>query len=319
LTSDLTIYEPSSPLDLSSMFTPTSLDLPDGLSFGEWGQIGRSLSKMQGAIHWWIGDWLNYAGKHYGETYTEAEALTGFATGTLKKDMYVSSRVEKLLRSNFLSWNHHYLIAPMEQDRQIHWLRLAEQNNWTVSELRRQIKRQYLIDNTPDLPNGKYRVIYADPPWEYQNDVPDYVTKPSDYYPLMTVSEIAALPIREMAEQDAVLFLWATSPILREVFVVIEEWGFEYKTSFVWDKVKHCMGHYNSVRHEFLLVCTRGGCTPDIRRLFDSVVTEERPAQHSQKPEIFREMIDTLYPYGKRIELFARQPAEGWEVWGNEL
>ena len=95
-------------------------------------------------------------------------------------------------------------------------------------------------------------------------------------------------------------------------------WGFEYKTHFVWDKVKHNMGHYSSVRHELLFVCVRGSCQPDVRKLFDSVYSEER-TEHSRKPQKFREIIDEIYPNGARVELFARRPADGWEVWGNEL
>ena len=78
------------------------------------------------------------------------------------------------------------------------------------------------------------------------------------------------------------------------------------------------MGHYNSVRHEFLLICTRGSCLPDINKLFDSVVSIER-AEHSEKPDEFRDMINELYPNGNRIELFARKKNEGWEMWGDEL
>jgi N6-adenosine-specific RNA methylase IME4 len=78
------------------------------------------------------------------------------------------------------------------------------------------------------------------------------------------------------------------------------------------------MGHYNSVRHELLLICTKGSCQPDNIRLYDSVITEERK-EHSTKPEIFRNIIDELYPYGKRIELFARVKTEGWDTYGNEI
>jgi len=100
-------------------------------------------------------------------------------------------------------------------------------------------------------------------------------------------------------------------------FEVIEAWGFKYKTSFVWDKIKHNMGHYNSVRHEFLLVCTKGSCLPDNKKLFDSVLSIEK-TEHSNKPEEFRNIIDTLYIYGNRIELFARQKVDGWDSWGND-
>jgi len=134
----------------------------------------------------------------------------------------------------------------------------------------------------------------------------------------MSIEELCALPIAKLAQDDAVLFLWVTSPMLEDSFEVIKAWGFKYKTSFVWDKVKHNFGHYNSVRHEFLLVCTRGSCTPDTLKLYDSVQTIERSSEHSEKPEEFRSIIDTLYPDGERIELFARDEVDGWNSWGNE-
>ena len=95
-------------------------------------------------------------------------------------------------------------------------------------------------------------------------------------------------------------------------------WGFTYKAAFIWDKVKHNMGHYNSVRHELLLICTKGSCTPQHVKLFDSVQTIER-TKHSEKPEAFREIIDTLYPHGPRIELFARKSVKGWAAFGNQV
>ena len=95
-------------------------------------------------------------------------------------------------------------------------------------------------------------------------------------------------------------------------------WDFKYKTSFVWDKIKHNFGYYNSVRHELLLVCTKGSCTPDNSKLFDSVQSIGRKA-HSEKPEEFREIIDTLYTRGKKIELFSRKTVKGWDVWGNQV
>ena len=110
-----------------------------------------------------------------------------------------------------------------------------------------------------------------------------------------------------------------TSPLLDECWPVIESWGFEYKTSFVWDKVKHNVGHYNSVRHEFLLICTRGSCIPEGGKLFDSVVQVERTDKHSEKPQEFYDIIETLYPSGNRIELFARKDRHGWTSWGNEV
>jgi len=114
-----------------------------------------------------------------------------------------------------------------------------------------------------------------------------------------------------------VLFMWVTSPLLEESFQVIRAWGFEYKTSMVWDKVAHNVGNYVSVRHEFLLIATRG-TAPKVPRLVDSVYEEER-TEHSRKPAYFRQLIDELYPEGKRVELFARGSLpDGWDAWGNE-
>lgn len=161
----------------------------------------------------------------------------------------------------------------------------------------------------------KYRVVYADPPWSYgdkQNI--DGLGGAEKHYTTMPLKEICEIPVP--TQDNAVLFIWVTSPMLEDVFAVIKAWGFKYKTSFVWDKVAHNMGHYNSVRHELLLIATKGSCTPDVKKLYDSVVSIER-SEHSKKPSQFREMIDVLYPTGDRIELFAREASDGWDVWGN--
>lgn len=172
-------------------------------------------------------------------------------------------------------------------------------------------------DNHVDIftTDKKYRVIYADPPWSY-NDKQDtgMLGGAVKHYTTMPLNEICELPVP--SADNAVLFMWVTSPLLEDSFKVINAWGFKYKSSFVWDKVAHNMGHYNSVRHEFLLIATKGSCTPDVKRLFDSVVSIER-TEHSRKPKEFRDMINTLYPTGNRLEMFAREAPDGWDVWGN--
>lgn len=192
-----------------------------------------------------------------------------------------------------------------------------------AQEIKREQMRQDKKD-APELPNDKYRVLYADPPWQYNNagviTDTDAYGRAARHYPTMSIAELCALgsKVKEMAEPDAVLFMWVTSPLLEECFDVIRAWGFQYKTSFVWDKVGHNYGHYNSVRHELLLVCTRGSCTPDDKTLYDSVISIEKSRTHSEKPAEFRRMIDSLYTWGNRIELFARAQVDGWEAWGNE-
>ena len=182
-----------------------------------------------------------------------------------------------------------------------------------------QLKRRERVTKQPEMPPDKYRVIYADPPWKYNDSgLPEY-GHAETHYDAMTISELCDLPIADMAGDDAVLFLWVTSPMLEDAFKIIKVWGFTYKTSFIWDKVKHNYGHYNSVRHELLLICTRGSCTPDANKLHDSVISIERSGKHSEKPDYFRELIDEMYQTGKRIELFARNKHGEWETWGDEV
>ena len=166
---------------------------------------------------------------------------------------------------------------------------------------------------------GKYQIIYADPPWSYNDKQNTRLLGGAiKHYPTMSIRQMCELPINELSDTNSVMFLWTTSPLLEDSFKLIRAWGFKYKTSFIWDKISHNMGHYNSVRHELLLVCTRGSMTPQVKKLFDSVQSTKR-TRHSEKPHIFREIIDTLYPNGNRIELFARQKVDGWDVWGNEV
>lgn len=209
-------------------------------------------------------------------------------------------------------------MKPDEQHRVASMLKTSS-SEMTIPQAKREIVKAQRSE-TPELPSDKYRIVYADPPWSYGNSGAgiDNYGPAERHYTSMSIEELCDLPIKEMVEDNAVLFMWVTSPLLEECFPVIKAWGFKYKTSFVWDKVKHNFGHYNSVRHELLLVCTRGSCTPDVPQLFDSVQSIERSEKHSEKPEEFRKIIDTLYTRGKRIELFARATAENWKVWGNE-
>ena len=190
-----------------------------------------------------------------------------------------------------------------------------------LSALRKQSIKADLVER--ELPRGRYRVIYADPPWWYgtpQHGKTEQVATLGTHYPSMKTGAICDLPVGDMAADNAVLFLWATSPLLFEAKAVIDAWGFTYKASIVWDKVLHNVGHYVSVRHEFLLICTRGSCLPDSDKLHDSVVSIERTA-HSAKPEQFRDIIDEMYTpvKGDRLELFARAATpKHWASWGNQ-
>ena len=190
-------------------------------------------------------------------------------------------------------------------------------------EVKKQQRAKELKDVIIEKTDKKYRIVYADPPWKY-NEV-NHQTQGNfqsktlgDHYPSLSISELCELPIKDLTEKNAVMFFWVTSPLLEECFPVIKAWGFKYKTSMVWDKVKHNVGNYVSVRHELLLICTKGSCTPDVKKLDDSVYSEER-TEHSKKPKYFRDLIDKIYTEGNRIELFARDENPGWDKWGNEV
>ncbi len=196
-----------------------------------------------------------------------------------------------------------------------------ESGEKNVTQVFREVKRDAVKRQVVEFPSDKYRVLYADPPWEYNDECNDGAVQSGGskgHYPTMTLSELCLLPIHDISDDNSVLFLWATSPMLPEALQVAKSWGFTYKSSFIWDKVKHNMGHYNSVRHELLLICTKGSCLPDSKELIDSVQSIER-TKHSVKPEEFRIIIDKLYPNGNRIEFFARRKVNGWETWGDEI
>jgi len=164
-----------------------------------------------------------------------------------------------------------------------------------------------------------YPVIYADPPWRYENPPMGASNRSiENHYPTMTLEEICALPVSEMAAQDAMLYLWATAPKLEECFAVIKAWGFEYRTHIVWDKEKIGMGYHARSQHELLLICKRGQIPPPAAGTQPSSVYRESRGPHSAKPNFYYEMIEGAYPNLPKIELFCRSPRAGWAVWGNQ-
>lgn len=297
---------------------------------------GTLLKRVDEAKQWAIGDWLADGKRHYGDgLYEKAAAILGVDEPSLRVYHSISGRFQLLLRNNNLTWNHHKETASLKKlaknddgklavsgdtdyEKIKDLLAKAEKEKLTVRELRDLVRRhkewqqeQVRLANQPE----KYSVIYADPPWQYtsgdQHTDEAQETVLGTHYESMPLADICKMPVKEMAADNAGLFLWATSPTLEEAFEVITAWGFEYKTSMVWDKVAHNVGNYVSVRHELLLICVRG-TMPRVTKLVDSVHSEER-SEHSRKPEHFRKVIEGMYPNAKRIELFARRHANGWD------
>lgn len=296
----------------------TGAEFDASLSFDEWENIGKTLKFFEKSILFWIGDWINYGEMNYHEKYSQALATTGYERQTLENAAWVARSIPISARAENVPFKHHEVVASVPKEHQKRWLERAEKEDLGFRELRSEIQKERLTQKLK-LPSNKYRVIYADPPWKYNDKLIEGYGAAEHHYPAMDMQSLCSMPIHGLSEEDSVLFLWVTSPLLEEAFMLIRAWGYQYKTSFVWDKINHNMGHYNSVRHELLLVCTKGQCTPEVKKLYDSVISIERSEKHSEKPEEFRRIIDEIYPSGKRIELFARNKSENWDSFGNEL
>jgi N6-adenosine-specific RNA methylase IME4 len=176
----------------------------------------------------------------------------------------------------------------------------------------------------------KYQIIYADPPWSYNlfSGVGQEKKKSrtaSSHYEVMRFVEICDLPIKNLADDNCVLFMWATYPMLPEAIHLIRQWGFAYKTvAFTWVKKNKLsdswfwgMGTWTRANPEICILATKG----NPGRVSKSVhsVLDDRIREHSRKPDTAKDRIVQLMGDLPRIELFARQKTDGWDVWGNEV
>jgi N6-adenosine-specific RNA methylase IME4 len=170
----------------------------------------------------------------------------------------------------------------------------------------------------PPLPEGQYRVIVADPPWQYDAREEDPSHRAANPYPSMSIAKIKALDVGARAHDDSVLWLWTTNAHLREAFEVVEAWGFTYKTMLTWGKQKMGTGDWLRGKTEHCLMCVRG--KPTIRLTNQTTLLIADSGKHSAKPEEFYAMIEKLCP-GSKLEMFARKKRTGasWNYWGDEI
>lgn len=179
----------------------------------------------------------------------------------------------------------------------------------------KKLLRDVECETPPSLPEGEFDVIYADPPWDYDLQLRG---SPDMHYPVMSQEEICALKVP--AAKNAMLFLWATNPKLKEALQVMESWGFSYRTNMVWVKDKFGTGYYVRGQHELLLIGKKGDFPVPSEADRPSSVVESPRMEHSRKPNVFYTIIEKLYPNHKYLELFARKPVEreNWIFWGAE-
>lgn len=173
----------------------------------------------------------------------------------------------------------------------------------------------------------KYSIIYSDPPWSYKVWSDRGKGRSAErHYPTMRKEDIQRLPIKEIAAENSILFLWVTAPCLIEGIELITAWGFKYKTvAFTWvkqnkksDGIFTGMGYYTRANAEYCLLATRGKVLERKSHSVSSVVLSHIE-RHSKKPDEVRDRIVQLLGDLPRIELFAREQANGWDCWGNEL
>ncbi len=177
----------------------------------------------------------------------------------------------------------------------------------------------------PPLPEGRFAILYADPPWDYKGQLQHAGEGSGDtggakrHYPTVPLGELKRLPVSRIAASDSLLFLWATSPHLDQAIDLGRAWGFAWATvAFIWDKVRVNPGHYTLSQCELCLVFKRGRIPhPRGARNIRQYLQEKR-SRHSAKPEEVRRRIEAMFPDHPRIELFARRQIPGWTCWGLE-
>jgi len=176
------------------------------------------------------------------------------------------------------------------------------------------------------LPDKKYQIIYADPAWTFKV----YSEKGKDrsaenHYSVSSKEEMQQIPIKDIADNNCILFMWATYPNLIEAFELIKAWGFEYKTvAFTWVKQNKKsdgyfmgLGYWTRANPEICLLATKGNPKRIDKSVHNLIVSRLR--EHSRKPDEVRERIIKLCGDLPRIELFARERTDGWDVWGKEV
>lgn len=168
----------------------------------------------------------------------------------------------------------------------------------------------------------KYQIIYADPPWQYKENWGNGSNEHT--YPTMKFNEICQIPIQDITDKQAHLYLWVTNPFIKEGLELCKAWGFEYKTLITWVKTykdgtpEMGMGYYFRSCTEHIIFGTKGKMKCQ-NKTTKNMFAEVNPRLHSQKPASVRDMIVNTSGDIPRIELFARQKVEGWDCWGNEI
>ena len=217
---------------------PDTLDLslPEDFDYDTWISIGRQLGKWDRHLSWLIGDWWNAGKRKWGEG-PEHAARAGLNYQSCRSAGTIAKKFPLCLRRNKLEWSHHKEVLALPPVQQDEFLAAAEEHDWSVRDLRRAIRDKRRTDKIKQIGEaaalaGKYTVIYADPPWQYEHPISDS-RDIEEKYPTVTLEEICELDVPSIAHDDAVLYLWTPPSINEQAFKVVEAWGFSYRTQLV--------------------------------------------------------------------------------------
>lgn len=185
---------------------------------------------------------------------------------------------------------------------------------------RRAERERDLAARQTALPNKRYGVIYADPEWRFEvySRETGMDRAADNHYPTSGTDEICARPVADIAADDCALFLWATVPMLPDALRVMASWGFEYKSHCIWAKDRIGTGYWFRNQHELLLVGTKGNVPAPAMGTQPASLVDAPLGRHSEKPEVFYELIEGYFPNLPKIELNARAERPGWDAWGYE-
>lgn len=166
----------------------------------------------------------------------------------------------------------------------------------------------------------KFKTLYVDPPWQ-QPMMPILKRRPHTAkalpYKTMSLAEIQALNVGQLADVGCHLWLWTTNKFLHPAFHIIEAWGFKYMMTITWVKKSGC-GIYFASTTQHLLFAYYKKCYFNRARYRPTHFITPPPRRHSQKPDEAYELIEAISE-PPRLELFARKQRQGWSVWGNEV
>lgn len=241
------------------------------------------------------------------DSLKEIAKLLGVGRQTYSRSKYIDKALDKFVREDKLK----------EEQAELTRTYLSN-NEKSINEIYIELK----LMEKKFITSQKWELVYANPPWDYKNNLLEGQVMTGNDKPKMSIVQLCNLDIKDKIEKNAVLFLWVPTPMVDKCWAIIDAWGFKYKTSYIWDKVVNDWGHYNSVRHELLLICVKGSFPKQNKELHDSVITLNAKG-HTGKPEYFRELIEKMYPYSNKVELFTRLnkgmkkelEARGWTLW----